>query len=113
MKLFMLLLGCTPKGRNTEQHDIFFGIAETLKDLVPAIIEAWPEAKGKIHIDAWRQVNYVDQHTVDVFDKQQLPPDAAEKKNKLFFSGTLAARKRKNWKSIIKKWWPPEKNHLQ
>ena len=81
----MLLLGCTPKGRNTEQHDIFFGIAETLKDLVPAIIEAWPEANGKIHIDAWRQVNYVDQHAVHVFDKQQLPPDAAEKKNKLFF----------------------------
>ena len=40
MKLFMLLLGCLLKGRNTEQHDIFFGIAETLKDLVPAIIEA-------------------------------------------------------------------------
>ncbi|MEP6948622.1 MAG: DUF1543 domain-containing protein [Ginsengibacter sp.] len=85
MKLFMLLLGCTPKGRNTEQHDVFFGIAETLKDLVPAIIDAWPEAKGKIHIDAWRQVNYVDQHAVVVFDKQRLPPDAAEKKSKLFF----------------------------
>jgi hypothetical protein len=85
MKLFMLLLGCTPKGRNTEQHDVFFGIAETLKDLVPAIIDAWPEAKGKIHIDAWRQVNYVDQYSVNVFNKQRLPPDTAEKKTKLFF----------------------------
>jgi hypothetical protein len=85
MKLFMLLLGCTPKGRNTEQHDIFFGIAETLKDLVPTIIEAWPESKGKIHIDAWRQVNYVDQHAVQVFDKQQPPANAAENKSKLFF----------------------------
>lgn len=81
----MVLLGCTPRGRNTEQHDIFFGIAETLKDLVPAIIEAWPEADKKIHIDAWRQVNYVDQHVVEVFDKQQLFPNAAGIKNKLFF----------------------------
>jgi hypothetical protein len=85
MKLFMLLLGCTPQGRNTEQHDIFFGIADALKDLVPAIIEAWPGAKGKIHIDAWRQVNYVDQHAVQVFDKQQLPVNVAENKSKLFF----------------------------
>ena len=80
----MLLLGCTPEGRNTEQHDIFFSIAETLKDLVPAIIDAWPEAKGKIHIDAWRQVNYVDGQAVKVFDKQQLPFHATGK-NKLFF----------------------------
>lgn len=81
----MLLLGCTPKGRNIEQHDIFFGIAETLKSLVPSIIETWPEAKGKIHIDAWREVNYVDQCSVQVFDKQFLPEKSEEKKNKLFF----------------------------
>ncbi|MEP6928230.1 MAG: DUF1543 domain-containing protein [Ginsengibacter sp.] len=85
MKLFMLLLGATPKGRHTEQHDIFFGIAETLKDLVPAIIEAWPEAKGNIHIDAWREVNYLDQYAVQVFNKQQIPENAADKKIKLFF----------------------------
>ena len=82
----MLLLGCTPRGRNTEQHDIFFGIAETLKDLVPAIIEAWPEANGKIHIDAWRQVNHVDQHAVNVLNNQKLPPNEAPgKESKLFF----------------------------
>src|SRR5450432_1108342 len=85
MKLFMLLLGCTPKGRRTEQHDIFFGIAETLKELVPSIIDAWPEAEGRIHIDAWRQVRHVDQYAVDVFDKQQLSPNAAGKQIKLFF----------------------------
>ena len=85
MNLFMLLLGSTPEGRNTEQHDIFFGIAETLKELVPEIIQAWPEAKGNIHIDAWRQVNFVDQHVVNVFDRQQLSPIEAGKKNKLFF----------------------------
>ena len=80
MKLFMLLLGSTPDGRNIEQHDIFFGIAETLKELVPEIIQAWPEAKGNIHIDAWRQVNFVDQHVVNVFDRQQMPPIETGKK---------------------------------
>ena len=50
----MVMLGCTPKGRNTEQHDIFFGIATTLEDLVPAIKASWPE--GRVHIDSWREV---------------------------------------------------------
>ena len=85
MKLFMVLLGSTPDGRNIEQHDVFFGIAETLKELAPEIIQAWPEAKEKIHIDAWRQVNLVDQHVVNVFDRQQMPPIETGKKNKLFF----------------------------
>jgi len=37
LKLFMLLLGCKPPGRHTEQHDVFFGIARSLRDLVPEI----------------------------------------------------------------------------
>jgi Domain of Unknown Function (DUF1543) len=69
MKLFMLLLGATPPGRYTEQHDIFFGIANTLKDLVPEIISAWPEAKNKIHIDAWREVKLVDGFRVTITEK--------------------------------------------
>ncbi len=48
----MVLLGCKPKARHTEQHDIFFGIGQTVKDLVTDIIESWAEAEGKIHIDA-------------------------------------------------------------
>ncbi len=70
MKLFMLLLGCTPPGRNTEQHDVFFGIANSLKELVPDILNSWPEANSKIHIDAWREVNYVDGYTVQVYRKE-------------------------------------------
>ncbi len=69
MKLFMILLGCRPKGRFTEQHDIFFGIGEQIKDLVPAIVNYWPEANGNIHIDAWRQVNYVDGYEVSVHER--------------------------------------------
>ena len=62
----MILLGCKPAGRNTEQHDVFVGVGENLKSLVPAINAFWPEAKGKIHIDAWREVNYVDEYLITV-----------------------------------------------
>jgi hypothetical protein len=65
-KLFMLLLGCTPPGRFTEQHDIFFGIANDLKNLVPDIRDYWPESGAKIHIDAWREVTQVDSFHIDV-----------------------------------------------
>lgn len=53
VNLHMVMLGCTPKGRFTEQHDIFFGIGSNLKELVPDMKDFWPEAKGRIHIDAW------------------------------------------------------------
>ena len=67
--LYMLLLGCTPEGRLTEQHDIFFGIAANLRDLISEIKLFWPEAKGKIHIDAWRQITKVGNHTIAVANK--------------------------------------------
>lgn len=76
-KLFMLMLGCKPKGRHTEQHDIFFGIASSLKELIPDIYTFWPEAKDKIHIDAWREVTNVNGHKVEVV------PSASSIENKL------------------------------
>jgi hypothetical protein len=69
----MLLIGATPPNRNIEQHDIFFGIAEELKDLVPAIKNFWPECKGKLHIDAWREVTLVDGYSIRVFPTSHLP----------------------------------------
>ncbi len=66
LNLYMLLLGCKPDGRHTEQHDIFFGIGTSLSDLVPDIIDFWPEAAGRIHIDAWREVTVVDGHAIKV-----------------------------------------------
>ena len=51
----MVLLGSKPKGRNTEQHDVFFGIAHSLEELYPDLAGFWPDAKG-LHIDAWREV---------------------------------------------------------
>src|SRR5690606_41614962 len=59
--LYMTMLGCKPKGRLTEQHDIFFGIAEELKELIPDCQAFWPEDDQKIHFDAWRNVQY-DEH---------------------------------------------------
>ena len=67
-KLFMLLLGCRPAGRNTEQHDIFFGIAKELRDLIPEIKTFW-KGSGKIHVDGWRIVSNVDGYTITVEEK--------------------------------------------
>jgi hypothetical protein len=65
----MLLLGCRPPGRLTEQHDVFFGIASSLKELIPAIKAFWPEAKGNIHIDAFRKVTQVGKFKINVRER--------------------------------------------
>lgn len=65
------MLGCTPDGRLTEQHDIFFGIGTSLKDLLPDMIAFWPEAKGKIHIDAWREVTSTDGFSIEVVERSE------------------------------------------
>lgn len=69
-KLFMLLLGCKPAGRNTEQHDIFFGIAKELRDLIPDIKKFW-KGSGKIHVDGWRIVQNVDGYLINVSEKSE------------------------------------------
>ncbi|MCX2474784.1 DUF1543 domain-containing protein [Pedobacter sp. MC2016-05] len=65
-KLYMLLLGSKAPKRNVEQHDYFFGIATSLKELVPEIKAFWPEAGNSIHIDGWREVNQVDGFRIEV-----------------------------------------------
>lgn len=64
LKLFMVLLGGKPLGRHTEQHDMFFGIAEKLQDLVEDFYNFWPEMSDKMHIDCWREVTFVDGYDV-------------------------------------------------
>lgn len=85
-KLFMVLLGCKPPGKVTEQHDVFFGIGSSLKELVPQIIASWPEANGKIHIDVWREITCVDDNKITVCRKD-FNSDMRELQasNKLFF----------------------------
>lgn len=83
LSLFMVLLGSKPAGRNTEQHDMFFGIGKDLADLVPQMIAFWPETKGKMHIDAWREVKQVDGFSVTVESRAE--GNASEAGRKLFF----------------------------
>ncbi len=75
------MLGCRPKGRFTEQHDIFFGIGKSLKELIPSMKAFWPEAKGQIHIDAWREVTVVDNFNIEVLAKGT----STESNSHLFF----------------------------
>lgn len=66
----MLLLGCKPKGRHTEQHDIFFTIGTSLKSIVPNIKAFWSDG-GTIHIDAWREITHIDGNKIDIVKKQK------------------------------------------
>ena len=79
----MVLIGCKPEGRHTEQHDVFFGIGVSISDLLPEIIRFWPEAKGKMHIDGWRAITYVDSHSVTVIPKNKIIEQASV--SNLFF----------------------------
>lgn len=82
-KLYMLLLGAKPSGRHTEQHDIFFTISNSLKECVPAIKKFWPEGGRTIHIDAWRNVIFVDGYSINIIPRAE----KSEKNNNtsLFF----------------------------
>ncbi len=83
MKLFMVLIGCKPPGRFTEQHDVFLGIGESLKDLLPDMYQYWPEANKRLHIDAWREVTQVDGRAISVIPRNAVV--AANDAEKLFF----------------------------
>ena len=81
LKLYMVMIGCRPKGRFTEQHDIFFGIGSSLADLVPEMRRFWPEAKGRFHIDVWREVTQVDGFNIQICNNSEVVP----KDEHLFF----------------------------
>ncbi|WP_336518471.1 DUF1543 domain-containing protein [Pollutibacter soli] len=68
--LYMLLIGCSPPGRNIEQHDVYFGIGENLRDVIPYAVDFWPGG-GKIHFDAWRKVHKVNEFEVTVITGSQ------------------------------------------
>ena len=78
----MILLGCKPVGRNTEQHDLFFGIGRSLSDVKNDIVDFWKEANGKIHIDGWREVRSVDGYKIEVVNKEAV---VSSQNEKLFF----------------------------
>lgn len=80
MKLFYILLGAAVKGRNVEQHDVFFGIAPKLKDLVPYIKDFWPEAGSELHLDAYQEVKFADGYEIRIVEKER-----GKTENHLFF----------------------------
>lgn len=82
LKLFMVLLGSKAPGRTVEQHDFFFGIGTSLKDLLPQMIDFWPETGKSLHIDGWREVTCVDDHRVQVLHKGIVEIEQGER---LFF----------------------------
>ena len=77
----MLLIGASPPERNIEQHDVFFGIGESIKDLIPDVIAFWP-GNNKLHFDAWREVTSVKGYKVEVVLKTENYQDSVFK---LFF----------------------------
>jgi hypothetical protein len=70
-KLYMILVGCKPIGRHTEQHDVFFGIAENMSAIVPQLKEFWSEAANSLHVDAFRTVTEVDGYSISVTPKSE------------------------------------------
>lgn len=78
----MVMVGCRPPGRHTEQHDTFFGIAKTPAALIPKLQTFWPEARGRMHVDALRSVTAVNGHRISVAPRGNA---ASNTSHKLFF----------------------------
>lgn len=81
--LYMVQLGGRPKGRLIEQHDIFFGVAGRVNELIDDINNHWPEVKNKWHIDSYRAVTKVDGYTIRLVEANQQVADSSDLK--LFF----------------------------
>ena len=83
LTLYMVQLGGRPKGRLIEQHDIFFGVANQVRELVDDINHHWPEVKNKWHIDSYRAITKVGNHTVKLIESNN--QTANDNGLKLFF----------------------------
>ena len=68
LTLFMVQLGGRPKGRLIEQHDIFFGVANEVSELIDDINHHWPEVKNKWHIDSYRAISKVDNYAIKLVE---------------------------------------------
>ena len=66
--LFMVQLVGRPKGRLIEQHDMFFGVANQVSELIEDINHHWPEVKNKWHIDSYRAITKVGNHSIKLVE---------------------------------------------
>ena len=89
LTLFMVQLGARPKGRLIEQHDIFFGVANQVSELIDDINQHWPEVKNKWHIDSYRAISKVDNYAIKLVESSSQTESANDIEStndlKLFF----------------------------
>ncbi|MBF2719887.1 DUF1543 domain-containing protein [Psychrobacter sp. NG254] len=83
LTLYMVQLGGRPKGRLIEQHDIFFGVANQVSELVDDINQHWPEVKNKWHIDSYRAITTIDNFAIKLIESSEKVENSADLK--LFF----------------------------
>ena len=83
LTLFMVQLGGRPKGRLIEQHDMFFGVANQVSELIEDINQHWPEVKNKWHIDSYRAISKVDNYAIKLVESSNQVQSANDLK--LFF----------------------------
>lgn len=85
--LYMVQLGGRPEGRLIEQHDIFFGVANKVSELIVAINSHWPEVKNKWHIDSYRAITKVDNYSIQLIGSDELQANTTDRNDdlKLFF----------------------------
>ena len=83
LTLFMVQLGGRPKGRLIEQHDIFFGVANEVSELIDDINQHWPEVRNKWHIDSYRAISKVDNYAIKLVESSSQAESANDLK--LFF----------------------------
>ena len=83
LTLYMVQLGGRPKGRLIEQHDIFFGAASQVSDLIGGINAHWPEVKNKWHIDSYRAITKVGSYAIKLIESSEQLKAATDLK--LFF----------------------------
>ena len=68
LTLFMVQLGARPKGRLIEQHDIFFGVANQVSELIDDINQHWSKVKNKWHIDSYRAITKVNNYAIKLVE---------------------------------------------
>src|SRR5690606_36434796 len=80
--LYMMLLVCNALRRHRGQDDIIIRIGRELKDFVQQILEFWPEADAKVHIDAFRPITSVEGYRIEVIGRDEATDNEG---NKLYF----------------------------
>ena len=70
MKLFLVVLGGRIHGCNVEQHDVRWVVGKNIESTIPELIKQWIGERKGLHIDSYRQVDYVDGHKIKIITEQ-------------------------------------------